>query len=687
MRGALLVAGTTSDAGKSALVAGICRWLHRRGVAVAPFKAQNMSNNSVVTADGGEIGRAQAMQAHACGLAPSVAFNPVLLKPGSDRSAQVVVRGRVDGTVSARSYQERKAALLDVVTASLADLRARFDVVVCEGAGSPAEINLRANDIANMGLAQAADLPVVVVGDIDRGGVLAHLFGTVAVLDPADQRRIAGFVVNKFRGDPALLQPGLDQLRALTGRPTLGVVPWAERLWLDAEDSLSAVADGVLGRPAPPRGSQWLRVAVVRLPRISNATDAEALACEPGRRRALRDRALPARRRRPRRPARHARDRRRPRLAAAHRPRRRGARARRGRDVRCWASAAATRCSGGASPTRTRVEGGDAAGLGLLDLEIAFDAEKHLANPVGTAWGEPVRGYEIHYGRVVRSGDPTLIDGEGSDNGAVLGTHWHGLLENDGFRRALLRRVAAQAGRNGFAAAPDTVFAAERAAQLDLLGDLVAAHLDTAALDHVIDHGADAGPPGDHVGSGSVAVMSMSTFPFTAVVGHDDLRLALLLNAVHPGRRRRARAGGEGHGEVDGGARAGRPAARARRGGGLPVQLRPRRPGPGLPGRAARRRRRGPPRGRGWSSCRSGRPRTGSSARSTWSARWPRASAPTSPVCSPRPTAACSTSTRSTCCTTTSSTPSSTPPPWAARTSSATGCRCRTRPGSCWSGR
>jgi adenosylcobyric acid synthase len=208
LRGALLVAGTTSDAGKSALVAGICRWLVRQGVSVAPFKAQNMSNNSVVTVDGGEIGRAQAMQAHACGLAPSVAFNPVLLKPGSDRSSQVVVLGRAQGTVSALSYRERKGALLEVVTATLADLRSRYDVVVCEGAGSPAEINLRATDIANMGLAQAADLPVVVVGDIDRGGVLAHLFGTVAVLSPADQARIAGFVVNKFRGDPALLAPG-----------------------------------------------------------------------------------------------------------------------------------------------------------------------------------------------------------------------------------------------------------------------------------------------------------------------------------------------------------------------------------------------------------------------------------------------------------------------------------------------
>jgi adenosylcobyric acid synthase len=484
VRGALLVAGTTSDAGKSALVAGICRWLVRRGVAVAPFKAQNMSNNSAVTPDGGEIGRAQAMQALACGLPPSVAFNPVLLKPGSDRSAQVVVRGRVDGTVSARSYYARKGALLDVVTAELAGLRERYDVVVCEGAGSPAEINLRGSDIANMGLAQAAD--------IDRGGVLAHLFGTLAVLDAADQARIAGFVVNKFRGDPSLLAPGLDQLRALTGRPTYGVLPWEERLWLDAEDSLSAVADGVLGRPAPPHGSQWLRVAVVRLPRISNATDAEALAGEPGV--AVRYVTEPSR------------------LAdvdlvvlpgskstvsdlawlrasgladavVAH--------ARAGRPV--------LGICGGYQMLGRRIadphgvegaKGTVADGLGLLDLEIAFDVEKHLGTPTGTAWGEPVRGYEIHHGRVIRSGDPQLLEGEGSDACAVLGTHWHGLLENDGFRRALLRRVAEQAGRSGFVAAPDTCFAAQRTAQLDILGDLVEEHLDTGALEHVINHGA-----------------------------------------------------------------------------------------------------------------------------------------------------------------------------------------------------
>jgi adenosylcobyric acid synthase len=492
--GALLVAGTTSDAGKSAIVAGICRVLHRRGVSVAPFKAQNMSNNSVVTADGGEIGRAQAMQAHACGLAPSVAFNPVLLKPGSDRSSQVVVRGRVDGTVSARSYQQRKAALLGVVTESLAELRGRFDVVVCEGAGSPAEINLRANDIANMGLARAADIPVIVVGDIDRGGVLAHLFGTLAVLEPADQRLVAGFVINKFRGDPTLLDPGLEQLRALTGRPTYGVVPWADGLWLDAEDSLSAVADGVLGAPAPPLGDQWLRVAVVRLPRISNATDAEALACEPGV--AVRYVTEPSR------------------LTDADLVvlpgskstvadlawlRRTGladavvAHARAGRPV--LGICGGYQMLGRRIDDPHGVEGGSADGLGLLDLDVSFDASKHLATPRGTAWGVPVTGYEIHHGRVVRSGDPDLLDGEGSDAGAVLGTHWHGLLENDAFRRLLLTRVASTARRDGFVVAADTCFADVRAAQLDLLGDLVEKHVDTRALEHVISHGVPAGLP------------------------------------------------------------------------------------------------------------------------------------------------------------------------------------------------
>jgi adenosylcobyric acid synthase len=207
VKGALLVAGTTSDAGKSVLTAGLCRWLARQGVRVAPFKAQNMSLNSAVTMDGAEIGRAQAMQAAAAGIEPEAAMNPVLLKPGSDQTSQVVVLGRPWADVSALSYRQHKAALLDISLECLADLRQRYDVVVCEGAGSPAEINLRATDIANLGLARAARLPVLVVGDINPGGVFAALFGTLALLSAEDQALVCGFVINKFRGDVRLLEP------------------------------------------------------------------------------------------------------------------------------------------------------------------------------------------------------------------------------------------------------------------------------------------------------------------------------------------------------------------------------------------------------------------------------------------------------------------------------------------------
>ncbi|HKR50254.1 MAG TPA: cobyric acid synthase [Pseudonocardiaceae bacterium] len=496
MRGALLVAGTTSDAGKSVLVTGICRWLARRGVSVAPFKAQNMSNNSVVTPDGGEIGRAQAVQAAACGIEPAVRLNPVLLKPGSDRSSQVVVLGRADGTVSAASYRHRKAELLGVVLGALSGLRAEHDVVVCEGAGSPTEINLRSTDIANMGLARAAGLPVLVVGDIDRGGVLAHLFGTLALLAPADQALVAGFVINKFRGDPDLLAPGLVQLRALTGRRSYGVLPFCESLWLDAEDSLAHVGDRAVGRGAAPYGSQWLRVAAVRLPRISNGTDVDALACEPGV--AVRYVTEPSR------------------LADADLVVLPGSKStvadlswlrQTGLAAAVVAHAAAGRpvfgiCGGYQMLGRRIVDDvesdvGEVAGLGLLDLEVIFDPVKQLGRCHGTALGQTVTGYEIHHGRVVHRGDPALVSGpdEGSDGGHVLGTHWHGLFENDAFRRALLRRVAHLAGRPGFRPAPDTSFAAVRDAQLDLLGDLVSAHVDTAALVELIEGGAPTGLP------------------------------------------------------------------------------------------------------------------------------------------------------------------------------------------------
>ena len=280
LRGALLVAGTGSDAGKSVVVTGICRWLARRGVRVAPFKAQNMALNSVVTAEGAEIGRAQAAQAAAAGVAPEAAMNPVLLKPAGERRSHVLLMGKPYGEVDARSYGPMRAALREPVLAALADLRERFDVVICEGAGSPAEINLRDGDLANMGLARAADLPVVIVGDIDRGGVFAGLFGCLALLEPEDQRLVSAFVINKFRGDLGILQPGLEMLERLTGRPTLGVLPWRRRLWLDVEDSLALEAPREAGEP--PIGPDALDVAVIRLRWMSNFTDLDALAAEPG---------------------------------------------------------------------------------------------------------------------------------------------------------------------------------------------------------------------------------------------------------------------------------------------------------------------------------------------------------------------------------------------------------------------
>ncbi len=488
MSGALLVAGTTSDAGKSIVVAGLCRLLARRGIRVAPFKAQNMSNNSVVTVDGGEIGRAQAMQARAAGLAPSVRFNPVLLKPGSDRTSQLVVRGRPVGNVAAADYMAHRDRLAGVIAEDLAALRAEFDVVLCEGAGSPAEINLRATDLANMGLARAANLPVVVVGDIDRGGVLAHLFGTVAVLGPRDQALVAGFIVNKFRGDPALLAPGLDQLTALTGRPTYGVLPYSEDLWLDAEDSVSVLASATVGRLRPPVGTQHLQVAAVRLPRISNSTDVEALACEPGVRvrwvtdsanlvdadivvipgtkatvadlQWLRERGLAE-------------------AIAAH--------AGRGGVVLGICGGLQMLCRHIDDTVESRR--GAVTGLGLLDMDIGFSATKTLRG-----WDEPLRGYEIHHGQVTRSAaeDWFAVNGsaQGYRRGAVFGTHWHGLLDNDRFRRDWLAAAARTAGRHGFRVAPGINVQACRDAQLDRIADLLAAHLDLEAVLALLD-----GPP------------------------------------------------------------------------------------------------------------------------------------------------------------------------------------------------
>jgi adenosylcobyric acid synthase len=488
------VAGATSDAGKSVVTAGICRWLARRGLKVAPFKAQNMSLNSFVTRDGGEIGRAQAMQAAAAGVEPEAAMNPVLLKPGAGGRSQVMVLGRPAGEASALTYRDLKPGLLGTVLACLADLRARFDVVVCEGAGSPAEINLRDADIVNMGLARAAGLPVIVVADIDRGGAFASLFGTLALLSREDQELVAGFALNKFRGDSRLLDPGLAMLARVTGRPMLGVLPWTDGLWLDVEDSLGLSTASSAGA-LPPVGREVLRVAVVRLPHISNFTDTDPLAAEPGVEVSFV--TSPAE------------------VAAADLVIIPGSRATVA-DLawlreRGLAAAVAARAAAGlpvlgicagfqmlAREIHDDVESGagTTAGLGLLPAVVRFGPGKVLRRRDGRAFGESVTGYEIHHGRVEADGGGPFPTGPfpgGVAAGEVLGTSWHGIFESDGFRRVLLRRFAAATGRDFQPG--EVCFEAARQARLDALGDLVAEHTDTEALLRLIEHGPPPGLP------------------------------------------------------------------------------------------------------------------------------------------------------------------------------------------------
>ena len=494
--GGLLIAGTTSDAGKSVVTAGICRWLARKGLRVAPFKAQNMSLNSFVTRDGAEIGRAQAMQAAAARVEPSALMNPVLLKPGSDRSSQVVLLGKPVGEMSARGYHaERREGLLETVTDCLNELRRTHDAVICEGAGSPAEINLRRTDIVNLGLARAAGLPVVVVGDIDRGGVFASFFGTTALLSREDQRHIAAYVVNKFRGDVSLLEPGLDMLRDLTGRPTVGVLPYAHGLGIDEEDGLRVSLRGTVRESvvAPPYGADVLRVAVAAVPLMSNFTDVDALAAEPGvivrfvdRPEELADAdlvVLPGTRGT---------------VKALEWLRERGLadaiarRAAEGRPV--LGICGGFQALGERIDDEVESKAGTVDGLGLLPVRVRFAVDKTLARPVGEALGEQVAGYEIHHGvaELLHGGDEPFLDG--CRVGPVWGTHWHGSLESDAFRRAFLRRVAEASGR-AFVPAPDTRFGELREEQLDRLGDLIEEHADTDALLRLIEGGVPDGLP------------------------------------------------------------------------------------------------------------------------------------------------------------------------------------------------
>ncbi|CAN5678567.1 cobyric acid synthase [soil metagenome] len=481
----ILVAGTTSDAGKSVVTTGLCRALARRGVQVAPFKAQNMSNNSMVCAgpdgQGVEIGRAQWVQALAAQATPEAAMNPVLLKPGSDHRSHVVLMGQPWGEVSSSDWLEGRRALATAAHAAFDDLATRFDVVVAEGAGSPAEINLRAGDYVNMGLARHGGLPTIVVGDIDRGGVFAAFLGTVALLSPEDQALVTGFVVNKFRGDLDLLAPGLRDLERVTGRRVYGTLPWNPDLWLDSEDALD-----LQGRRSTGSGAR--RVAVVRLPRISNFTDVDALGLEPdvdvvfvSDPRALGDAdlvVLPGTRAT---------------IADLAWMRARGL----DRAVRAHAHAGRPLlgiCGGFQMLGRVirdpdGVEGpvAEVDGLGLLDVETTFAADKVLRLPQGSGLGVPASGYEIHHGRISRGAGAEEFLG-GARTGQVFGTMWHGSLEGDQLRAAFLHHA--------LALEPSGVsFPAAREGRLDLLGELVEEHLDVDALLELATAGSPPGLP------------------------------------------------------------------------------------------------------------------------------------------------------------------------------------------------
>ena len=474
----LMVQGTTSDAGKSTLVTALCRWLIRQGVAVAPFKPQNMALNSAVTAEGGEIGRAQAVQAQAARLAPHTDMNPVLLKPNSDTGSQVIIHGRAVTSMNAVAYHDYKAIAMQAVLASHARLSAAYPVVMVEGAGSPAEINLRANDIANMGFAEAVDCPVLLIADINRGGVFAHLVGTLELLSPSEQARVKGFIINRFRGDIALLQPGLDWLEARTGKPVVGVLPYVMDLHLEAEDGID--------RRQIDKAAQVLKVVVPVLPRISNHTDFDPLRLHPqvdlqfigpGQ-------AIPA-------------------ADLIILPGSKSVRSDlaylRGNG---WDSAVARHLRYGGKvlgicgglqmlgeqvhdPLGLEGPSGSSDGLGLLAFSTTLEEEKQLRNVRGCLLLEDVEvsGYEIHAG--VTSGqalaspavrlDDGRHDGARSADGQILGTYLHGLFETPAACSALLRWA-------GLADVQEVDYHALRERDIERLADLVEQHLDTDLL-------------------------------------------------------------------------------------------------------------------------------------------------------------------------------------------------------------
>ncbi|KYF82497.1 cobalamin biosynthesis protein CobQ [Sorangium cellulosum] len=512
----VMVQGTASSVGKSLLCTALCRMFQRRGLRVAPFKSQNMALNSFATPDGGEIGRAQAVQAEAARVAPTVDMNPILLKPEGDSRSQVVVLGKPIGSLHARDYFAYRGELKDIIARSLGRLREAHDVVVIEGAGSPAEINLKDRDIVNMHVARVADAPVLLAGDIDRGGVFAALVGTMTLLDPDERARVAAFVINKFRGDIKLLEPGLEMLTARTGVPVLGVVPYVKQLRIADEDSVALENR----RRRGPAGPGELDIAVVRLPRISNYDDVEPLEHErgvavrfierpdeiggadlvvlPGTKSTMADLAW---------------------LRASGLAEAVAARARQGG----WTLGICGGCQmlGGAIEDPEGVESAEpsARGLGLLDVWTRFERTKTTAQVrariagdsflgaagAGGAGGAELTGYEIHMGQVERADGAraafaiasrsgraeAALDGAVSADGAVVGTMIHGIFENDGLRRALL---AALRARRGLAAPAGEPAIPSRHDEYDRLATAVEASLDRALLDRIV--GLDARVPG-----------------------------------------------------------------------------------------------------------------------------------------------------------------------------------------------
>ncbi|NVH47554.1 cobyric acid synthase [Photobacterium damselae] len=477
---AIMVQGTTSDAGKSVLVAGLCRVLARKGIAVAPFKSQNMALNSAVTQDGGEIGRAQAVQAQACRIEPTVDMNPVLLKPNTDIGAQVIVQGKALADMDAVGYHNYKKVVMGPIMDSFAKLQAQYQTVVIEGAGSPAEINLRENDVANMGFAEKADVPVIIIADIDRGGVFAHLYGTLALLSESEQKRVKGFVINRFRGDIKLLESGLDWLEQKTGKPVLGVLPYLHGLMLEAEDAINS-------QQVESTTDQPLRVAVPVLTRVSNHTDFDPLRMHPQVNLMLVGKGEPL-------PpcdlviipgTKNVRDD----LAYL---KEQGWDQQIQRHLRLGGKLMGI-CGGYqmlgqtiADPLGIEGKAGESQGLGYLDVTTVLEQEKQLKQVSGTLMlpnqaSVPVRGYEIHAGVTtgVQVDAPIQLesglDGQLGVDNQVFGTYLHGIFERQEACDAILSWAGLEATQT-----PD--FDQIREQGIDRVADTIEQYLDLEAL-------------------------------------------------------------------------------------------------------------------------------------------------------------------------------------------------------------